>query len=331
MKNSITERSVSVIVPVCERHQHIIDSYREYRDYLSPRIQQIEYIYIINEDQPTVAAQLEEVAETDKELKIVVLSRNYGEATAIKAGLSVASGDLVLTLEPYKQVNTEELHKLFDQIPHCDLVLAKRWPRVDSKTNRLQTGLFGKLVQQLSGHNYSDIGCGVRLAKREVFERTSMYGDQNRFLPMLAYQQGYRSQEVCLGQATEDGSTRMYKPGVYLRRALDLLTIVFLTKFYRKPLRFFGLIAAGLITIGAIGLLYLGYERLLFDVAISNRPLLVIFALLFLLGIQLLAIGLIGETVIFTHARDNKEYKIKSIIRGKTVEAVRSPSDIAAN
>jgi hypothetical protein len=99
-----------------------------------------------------------------------------------------------------------------------------------------------------------------------------------------------------------------------MRRLLDLLTIFFLIKFTRKPLRFFGLVGGGLAGFGLVVTLYLVTERLFFNVALADRPALVLSSLLIVLGIQIIAIGLIGEIIIFTHARDLKEYRIDKII-----------------
>ena len=170
------------------------------------------------------------------------------------------------------------------------------------------------MLQKLSGLKFDDVGCGVRLIKAEVLKEVFMYGDQWRFLPLLSYQLGYHSTEVELTQAGEDTHKRFYSPGVYLRRLLDLLTIIFLTKFNKKPLRFFGLIGSSSILMGIFGLLYLSFEKLILDVAMADRPALVLFSLFIVLGCQLIAIGLVGETVIFTHSKELKEYRIKEII-----------------
>lgn len=314
MNDLLEGKKLSVIVPVCERTDNTVRLYSEYKSCLSALVENIEFIYVISNDFPEVARQLRECRESDPKLTLLVLSRNYGEATAIQAGAEHATGELALILPCYKQVATNELKKLFTEIDRYDLVLGKRWPRLDGKANQLQTRMFRYLLKKFSGQEYSDIGCGVRLIKIAALRETHMYGDQMRFLPLLAHQLGFRSIEVELSQATEDSHYRLYWPGLYIRRFLDLLTIVFLTKFNKKPLRFFGLIGMGSIIAGTLGLIYLAYARLFLAVSVADRPLLVVFALFFVLGAQLIAIGLVGETIIFTHAKDIKEYKIKEII-----------------
>ncbi len=314
MNDLLNGKKLSVIVPVCERTDNTVPLYDEYQKCLTELVENVEFIYVISNDFPDVARQLRERSASDPKLTLLVLSRNYGEATAIQAGAEQASGELVLLLPCYKQVVTSELQKLFSEIGDYDLALGKRWPRADGKANQLQTRFFRYLLKKFSGQEYSDVGCGIRLINTDALREIHMYGDQVRFLPLLAHQLGYRSVEVELSQAVEDSHYRFYGPGLYIRRFLDLLTIVFLTKFNKKPLRFFGLIGTASIFVGSIGLVYLAYARLFMGVELSSRPLLVMFALFFVLGAQLIAIGLVGETIIFTHAKDIKEYKIKEIV-----------------
>jgi len=314
MNNTSQIKKLSVIVPVCERINETISLFHEYKEECDKLADSVEYIYIASTDSNDIHKDLTLLQESENNLKVILLNRSYGEATAVQAGFDHCSGDYILTLPPYKQVRTEELSKLIDQIGDYDIAIAKRWPRLDSKSNQYQTKIFKFLLQKFSGQKYDDIGCGVRLIKAEVLKEVSMYGDQWRFMPLLGYQLGYHSTEVELTQAGEDTHKRFYNVGVYLRRLLDLLTIVFLTKFNKKPLRFFGLVGSSSIVVSLIGLAYLTFEKIAFDVGMSDRPALVLFSLFLVLGCQLIAIGLVGETVIFTHAKNNKEYRIKEII-----------------
>jgi len=301
-------------VPVCERTEETGSLFAEYKTYCDQLSDEVEYIYVVSAERAELTTELKEIQAQNSDMKLIILNRDYGEATAIQAGFSHATGDYILTLPPYKQVKTDELSKLFEQIGDFDIALAKRWPRLDSRSNQYQTRIFNKALQKLSGQKYDDIGCGVRLIKAEVLKEVFMYGDQWRFLPLLSYQIGYHSTEIELTQAGEDSHKRFYSPGVYLRRLLDLLTIIFLTKFNKKPLRFFGLIGSSSIIVSLIGLFYLAFEKLVLDIGMSDRPALVLFSLFLVLGCQLIAIGLVGETVIFTHSKDLKEYRIKKII-----------------
>ena len=307
--------SLSVIIPACVNAGNTVAIYKEYKEFLSTFVSDLQFIIVVNlQTQKLIGAELEQMSEQDSNLSLLVMSRDFGDATAIKAASSQAKGELILVLPPYKQVDTTAIPKLFDYIEDYDIVLAKRWPRVDSQSNQLQSKLFNYLLRKFSKQSYSDIGCGVRLMRANVLQELNIYGDQNRFMPLFAHEIGFRYIEVEIPQAVMDPKTRIHTPGIYTRRLLDLLTVVFLTKFNKKPLRFFGLIGSASIVTGMLGLLYLAIERVFMAVPLADRPLLVLFSLFFVLGLQLLAIGLVGEIVVFTHAGKNKEYRIREVI-----------------
>ena len=195
-----------------------------------------------------------------------------------------------------------------------DLVISWRYPRIDSWFNRVQARVFHWTIRMLTGTGYHDVSCGLRAMKRQVAEEIQLYGDLHRFIPLLAYQRGFKVKEITVRQSPLDSMRRIYRPGVYLRRLLDILTLFFLFKFTQKPLRFFGLVGSSLFGAGVLTTAYLGLYRLLGFGAISGRPLLILGVLLMVLGVQLFSIGLLGEIIIFTHARDVKEYQIKEIL-----------------
>jgi hypothetical protein len=165
-----------------------------------------------------------------------------------------------------------------------------------------------------TGSAFEDLGSGVRAFRREVVTEVPLYGDQHRFLPLLAKHLGFRVCEVDVQQSSREKFFRIYRPGVYPRRLLDLLTVFFLIKFTKKPLRFFGLIGVTTSAIGGLIMLYLLVERLSRGIALAERPALLLSSLLVVLGIQIFALGLLGELIIFTHAKDIKEYMIEEII-----------------
>jgi hypothetical protein len=194
------------------------------------------------------------------------------------------------------------------------MVLSHRWPRHDSLLNRLQTKFFNFLLRRSTDLKIRDAGCSVRAFTKEVVKESQLYGDLHRFFPVIAHRQGFKVTEINVAQSQKDTHHRIYAPGVYIRRLLDLLTIFFLIKFTKKPLRFFGLVGSTLFALGLVSTLYILIERLFFDIGLADRPALFLSSLLIVLGVQIIAIGLIGEIIIFTHAKDIKEYKIDKII-----------------
>lgn len=314
MNNSVTQEiELSVIIPITERFDPILDLFNEYKRGVEATGMNYEFIYVLDGDQPEALKELTALQETEQ-LTIISLAKWFGEATALNAAFVKAAGNIFLTLPAYQQVEGDEIPRLVKALDSCDMVLARRWPRSDSVINRLQARLFNFLLRLSTDLKIRDAGCSVRVFKKEIIEEVHIYGDLHRFLPVIAHRQGFRVVELDVAQSKKDIHQRIYPPGLYLRRLLDLLTIFFLVKFTKKPLRFFGLVGSTLFGIGLAATLYLIGERLLFDVALADRPALILSSLLIVLGIQIIAIGLIGEIIIFTHAKDLKEYKVDKII-----------------
>ena len=227
------------------------------------------------------------------------------------------------------QVEAEEVIKLIEALEHCDVAVARRIRGRDTIYNRIQSTVFNWMVSKLTGEPFRDLGCSARALRRHVALELQLYGDLHRFFPLLASHRGYRVQEIPCRQANSDQQTRLYRPGVYLRRMLDILTAFFLFKFTKKPLRFFGLVGSLVFVSGAVLMIVLAIQRLFFGMALGDRPILLLAALLLVLGIQIFAIGLIGEIVIFTHAKDIKEYNIETIVSSADAKPVARPDDLA--
>ncbi len=304
---------VSVIIPVSERFDDVPALYHDYKNALQASGYSYEFVYVLDGEFPDVLAALKTLRDQGEQITIIQLAKWFGEATALTAGFEHSSGEMILTLPAYYQVEPGEIPKVLEGLKTHDMVVARRWPRIDSSINQIQAKLFHWALG-FTGCNFRDLGCAVRAFKRQVIDEVTVYGDQHRFLPVLADRRGFRIIEIDTQQSSKDVQRRIYKPGVYLRRMLDFITVFFLVKFTKKPLRFFGLIGTGTLVVGGIMLLVLVIERLFFGVPLADRPALLLSSLLVVLGVQIFAIGLIGELIIFTHAKDLKEYTIAEII-----------------
>jgi len=314
VKEVMPVETISVIVPITERHDDIGEMHREYKDALSGTGRVFETIYVVDGGFQKAYLELKSLKDRGEKLTLIRHSRPFGEAIAITSGFQQASGGIIMTLPAYHQVDAAELPKLIESLDNHDMVVVRRWPRRDSKWNQLQTRLFHNIVRRMTGDICNDIGCSVRLFRRKILEEINLYGDLHRFLPILSHKQGFKIKEIDMKQSSKESRVRTYSFGVYLRRMIDLLTVFFLVKFTKKPLRFFGLTGSAVLFVGLAITSYLVINRLFFGVGLSDRPLFLIGILFIVLGLQIFAIGLIGEIIIFTHAREIKEYTVDEII-----------------
>ena len=314
-KTTMTDSiELSVIIPVTERNDDTVELFYDYKKGIEAVEMCYEIIYVLDGSFPDILDALKQLVDSGERITIITLAKWFGEAVALNVGFQHASGNIILTLPAYRQISSDELPRLIQALDGCDMVLARRWPRRDSWLNRFQASVFNILLRKVSKLQLHDVGCSVRAFKRRIVDEVYIYGDLHRFLPIMAFRYGFKIRELKVAQSDSDVFKRIYPIGLYIRRLLDLLTIFFLIKFTKKPLRFFGLLGISTCTVGLIATLYLVTERLFFGVDLSTRPALILSSLFIVLGVQILAMGLIGEIIIFTHAKEMKEYTIDEII-----------------
>jgi glycosyltransferase involved in cell wall biosynthesis len=248
-------------------------------------------------------------------ITVVSLTRQFGEATALMAGLEQSSGQVILTLPAYHQIEASEIPKLLQATETHDVAIGWRSPRAGGFFEQLRRKLFHGLLRSATHLEYHDLGCGARAFHRRVLEEISLYGDQHRFLAALADRQGFKVTEVAVRQSPLDRFKGSYGLREYARGMLDIFSIFFLVRFTKKPLRFFGMVGVGTFLLGALLVTWIIVERLFFGQGLANRPALLLSSLLVVLGMQLFALGLLGELIIFTHARQIRDYQIHSVLR----------------
>jgi glycosyltransferase involved in cell wall biosynthesis len=306
---------LSVIIPVGVRHSDIASLYSEYADSLDAIGIRSEFIFVLDGPFPNVSSALEMLIGAGRRITIVSLTRLFGEATAIMAGFEHATGAFVATLPGYHQIVGSEISKLLAALESTDLAIGVREPRTETWLEGIRRKAFHRLVSSVTGIRFRDLGCGARIMKRRVLEEISLYGDQHRFLPILANRQGFRVTEVELRQSPKDRFDGVYHAREYIHRVLDIITVFFLVRFTKKPLRFFGMVGVSTFSVGALLTLWLVVDRMFFGHALSDRPALLLSSLLVVLGLQLFALGLLGELIIFTHARAIKDYQVEEVIQ----------------
>lgn len=306
---------ITAIVPITERVEHVDQLVLSYHHALASLGKRYEFLFLLSPQWDQYKSSLESIIAQGVPGKIVSFSRTFGEATAIQVGGEMAHGETIITLTPYEQIAPESITQVLANLKDgVDMVVVNRSPRIDASVNQFQARWFHRILNMFADPQFNDMGCGIRAFRRDILKEIRLYGDLHRFIPLLAHQQGFKVKEIDIPQSPRDVRRRVYSATTYLSRLFDLLTIIFLTKFNQKPLRFFGAGGAICLGVGLLGLLYIAIERLFFDVGAGDRPLLVLFSLLLVLGVQLGAIGLVGETIIFTHAKNSRPYTIRKIV-----------------
>lgn len=326
---------LSVIVPVGSRCNDIGSLYAEYKAGVVAVGTPFEFIFVLDGPHEEAARELDELLRSGEDLTVVSLTRTFGESAALMAGFERASGDAIITLPAYHQIDAQDIRKLVTALATSDVVIGRRWPRYGNLFDRLRRATFHKLVNFVTGSRLRDLGCGARAMRRQVLEEIDLYGDQHRFIAVLATRLGFRVCEADVRQSTRDRFDRIYRPREYARHTLDVFSVFFLVRFTKRPLRFFGMLGAATFSTGVLLIAWLSVQRLFMNEPLADRPALLLAALLVVLGMQIFALGLLGELIIFTHAREMKDYRVEEVIQypeaaNPTVEG-RPTSEIERN
>jgi glycosyltransferase involved in cell wall biosynthesis len=314
MKPRDTVPKISAIVPVGQRFADAAEIYAGYRQGLESLHLPYQFIFVIDGPNPKFSADLEQLIAQGEPIVLVNLTRSFGEATALMAGFEQASGDIIVTLPAYHQIDPADIARLVEGLGSADFCYGRRWPRAESWLTRRRRIAFHGLVSAVTGLKVSDLGCGARAMRRQVLAEITLYGDQHRFIPILADRQGFRVAEIDVRQSSKDHFAGVYRIREYTHRILDIFTVFFLVRFTKKPLRFFGMAGVSTFSIGLVITLVLVFQRVVFNQPLADRPALLLSTLLVVLGLQLFAIGLLGELIIFTHARAIKDYQVDRVI-----------------
>jgi glycosyltransferase involved in cell wall biosynthesis len=310
----MSQIELSIVIAVTRNFENIVELYSAYKSEIISFGKTYEFIFVLDGDFPDIQENLKEIGKNDKNVKIIRLAKNFGQATALTAGFENSSGKIILTLPAYYQVKPKSILSILEKTNEADMVIAKRWPRVDSRFNQLQARVLNFFLNFFAGSSFQDLGCNVRAFNRKIVEEVPIYGGQDRFFPVLASHKGFNIKEVDVEQSDKDKFWRVQRLKAYPVLIIDMMAVFFLVKFTKKPLRFFGGVGMILSGIGGFFVTYVVIERLFAGISLADRPALLLSSLLVVLGVQIFALGLIGELIIFTHAKEMKEYTIAEII-----------------
>ena len=313
---AVVDLDVSVVVPVTERPEPLAKLFEEFSEPLRTAGLSFEFIFAVIPANTSLLDDLGELVAQHAPIRVLEFGQSVGEASMLKVAASHCRGRIMVTLPAYRQVDSSALIPLIAKAEDVDLAVAWRWPRTDARINRIQTRILHTLVGGLAGGRLHDVACGVRALRPELIQNVKLYGDVFRFFPLLARREGYAVEEVASPLHPAALKPRTYPAGTYLRRLLDVMGLVFLLRFTDKPLRFFGLLGGGLALVGSI-ILFLMFLTRVLGAGIATRPFLLLGVLLLVLGVQAIALGLIGEMIVHLNASRRAAYRF----RGENLES----------
>ena len=259
---------------------------------------------------------IRDLHQSNPSVRGIRLRKNFGKAMALVAGFERARADIVVMMDADLQDDPADLPRMIEKIEGgLDVVVGWKVERRDPLNRRVFSRIFNNTVGYVTGVRLHDMNCGLKAYRSEVLRSIPIYGDLFRFIPVLAFWQGFSVGEMPVNHRARQFGQSRYGLERILRGFFDLLSVSFLTKYSRKPMHLFGLLGL-LFTL--LGLLICGYLSVLWlqGEAIGSRPLLLLGVLLILVGVQSFSIGLLGEFMTFQYHRkhDREQLPIREVV-----------------
>jgi glycosyltransferase involved in cell wall biosynthesis len=309
---------ISIIIPLFNEEGNLIELFKQIKKVAEKNSYDIEIIFIDDGSTDNSYEILTKIAGNSEKniIKIIQFRKNFGKSAALAAGFSNASGDIIITMDADLQDDPYEIPNLINKLNSgYDLVSGWKIKRKDPLTKTIPSKIFNKTVSFFTGIKIHDFNCGLKAYKKEVVKNIKIYGELHRFLPVLAHHQGFKIAEIKVNHRPRLSGKTKFGAKRFTNGLIDMLTVMILTKYIRKPGHFFG--SCGLISL-SLGTIFCSYLSILWltgERPIGNRPLLFLGILLIIIGVQLISMGLLGELI--NQSSKKKNYNIKQIYSKK--------------
>jgi glycosyltransferase involved in cell wall biosynthesis len=306
---------ISVIVPVYNEEPNIIPLVNELTDVLNTTSKTFEMIFVDDGSTDNTLSELKKIQKDPNELKIIELTRNFGQTPSIMAGFHTAKGNIVITMDGDLQNDPHDIPKLLEKIEEGnDMVCGWRKKRKDNFLIRtLPSKIANRLINALLKTPLHDYGCTLKAYKLEILKDLKLYGEMHRFIPAIASWNGAKIAELEVNHRARRFGKTKYGLNRIIRVLLDLLLLTFLSEYSTKPIRFFGGLSILSAIAGSMSFILLVYMKLALNIDMTGNPFLIMCALFFLVSVQFLSMGFLGEINIRTYyeSQDKKTYFIR--------------------
>ena len=262
---------------------------------------------------------INELSQQYEQVKAIKFRRNYGKSAGLYKGFEKAEGDVVITMDADLQDSPDEIPELYRMITEegYDLVSGWKKKRYDPVlTKNLPSKLYNATVRMMTGIKLHDFNCGLKAYRKQVVKSVEVYGEMHRYIPVLAKWAGFKKigEKVVLHQERKYGVSKF---GIerFIRGPLDLLSVMFMSRFSKRPMHFFGSMGTICFLIGFVILIYLSYMKLVeLQYNMTQRPLFYLGIVCLILGVQLFLTGFLAEMISRSSSSRN-EYLVDEIIK----------------
>ncbi|NND08541.1 MAG: glycosyltransferase family 2 protein [Saprospiraceae bacterium] len=317
--------NISIVIPLLNEAESLPELSAWIEKVMHSHNLSYEVIYIDDGSTDNSWSVIQSLTEESEHIKGMRFQRNYGKSAALNKAFEVVQGEVVVTMDADLQDSPEEVPELFRMIKEegFDLVSGWKKKRYDPLSKTIPTKLYNAVVRAMSGIKLHDFNCGLKAYRRDVVKSIEVYGEMHRYIPVIAKWAGFRNigEKVVSHQARKYGSSK-FGLSRFINGPLDLLSIMLVGKFAKRPMHFFGSIGTFTFIIGFAILAYLSITKLWWaETGIQDRPLFYFGIVALIIGSQLFLAGFLAELVARNSTTRNHYQVIESVGISETKSA----------
>ncbi len=317
-QTKLADPEISVFLPVYNEQDNIAQLNLSLTDALERLGRSYEVIYIDDGSTDNSLAKLREIAARDTRVRVVSLRRNYGQTSAMSAGIDHARGQILIPMDADLQNDPADISRLLEKLDEgYDVVSGWRKNRKDRwLTRQLPSRLANRLVAKLSGVDLHDFGCSLKVYRRDALTGVKLYGEMHRFIPIYAGWAGARVTEIPVTHHARTAGESKYGLSRTIKVLFDLITIKFLSSYLTKPLYLFGTAGLVCLVISLFSFAFALYYRIVEGVHLNRMPLATLSMIMFAMGVQFIFMGLLAEMIVRTYheSQDKPTYLVRERI-----------------
>lgn len=308
------ELMISVVIPLLNEEESLPELAQRLEAELKVLAKdQYEVIFVDDGSNDNSYEIIKQINRKNPKFKAIRFRRNFGKSAALAVGFERANGKYVATMDADLQDDPSELTNLLNKLNEgFDLVSGWKKERHDPISKTIPSKLFNYVTSKSSGIRLHDFNCGLKIYKKEVVKSLQVYGEMHRYLPALAHWQGFKVTELPVTHHARKYGYSKFGLSRFINGYLDLLTVLFTTRYLKRPLHFFGMLGTFIAFAGFVLDLYLTVQWFLGLTSLSNRPLALLGVAMIIVGVQFISMGLIGEMIVKNNqSKSNAFYGIK--------------------
>ena len=307
----MNQLDISIIVPIFNEEGSINELYNELSSSI-PHNLDYEIIFINDGSQDDSSKKIQSIILKDKRVKLINSFINAGKSEALNLGFKKSSGNIIITIDGDLQDDPSEIKNLINQINSgSDMVTGWKKDRKDPISKRILSKIFNFVLRLITGLKIHDFNCGLKAYKKHVIKSINIYGGLHRFIPVLISKNGFSVDEIIVHHRARKFGISKYGKSRIFHGFFDLITVLFLNKYFNKPLHLFGLIGFILLSVGITINAKLTYDWFFNGIWITphKNPIFFLGMLLMIVGIQFFSTGLIGELMVYFNRKNNHMYQ----------------------